>query len=97
MVTLNASGGSVPARDVSCSKMKRRVIDQPGPPYVLRPQRCDPSLPEQDSVPEQHLLLAQIGLGIGDTHFLRIVLRDEGAHLVAKRGILAGKAKLHRR
>ena len=33
MVTLNASGGSVPAREVSCSKMKRCVIDQPGPPY----------------------------------------------------------------
>ena len=33
MVTLNASGGSVPARDVSCSKMKRCVTDQPGPPY----------------------------------------------------------------
>jgi hypothetical protein len=35
MVTLNANGGSVPARVVSCSKMKRRVIDQPGPPYSL--------------------------------------------------------------
>ena len=35
MVTLNASGGSVPARDVSCSKTKRRVIDQPGPPYCF--------------------------------------------------------------
>src|SRR5436309_1749508 len=35
MVTLKASGGSVPARDVSCSKMNRRVTDQPGPPYSL--------------------------------------------------------------
>jgi len=35
MVTLKANGGSVPARDVSCSKMKRWVIDQPGPPYSL--------------------------------------------------------------
>ena len=32
MVTLNASGGSVPARDVSCSKMNRCVTDQPAPP-----------------------------------------------------------------
>jgi hypothetical protein len=71
--------------------------DRPARPAILlRPQRRDPSLPEQDPVPEQHLLLAQVGLGIGDTHFLRIVLRDEGAHLVAKRGVLSGKAELHR-
>jgi hypothetical protein len=33
MVTLKANGGNVPARDVSCSQMKRCVIDQPVPPY----------------------------------------------------------------
>src|SRR5882762_6979405 len=72
MVTLNASGGSVPAREVSCSKMKRRVIDQPGPPYSFGHS--------------------------GAIHpFMRIILRDEGTHLIAKRGVLPGKAQLHHR
>ena len=47
-------------------------------------------------MPEQHLLLGQVGFGIGNAHFLRIVLRDEGAHLVTKRSVLAGKIELHR-
>ena len=62
----------------------------------LRPQRRDPSLLVEDAMPQQHLLLGQVGLRIGNAHFLRIVLRDEGAHLVAKRRILAGKAQFHR-
>ena len=46
MVTLNANGGSAPARVVSCSQMKRRVIDQPGAAIFLgqsgaiQPFRC---------------------------------------------------------
>ena len=63
----------------------------------LRPKRRDPSLVEEDPVPEQHLLLGQIGLGVRNAHFLRIVFGDEGAHLVAKRGVLSGKAELHRK
>ncbi len=35
MVTLKASGGKVPAREVSCSQIKRWVIDQPVPPYCF--------------------------------------------------------------
>ena len=71
MVTLNASGGSVPARDVSCSKMKRWVIDQPGPPYCFGHSGAIQPFLMQDAMPEQHLLLGQVGLGIGNAHFLR--------------------------
>ena len=71
--------------------------DRPaGPAIFLRPQRRDPAFLVQDAVPEQHLLLGQVGLRIGNTHFLRIILRDEGAHLVAKGRVFSGKAELHR-
>src|SRR5258705_13376909 len=63
---------------------------------LLRPERRDPPLIVKNPMPEQHLLLGEIGLGIGNAHFPRIVLRDEGAHLVAKRRILFGKAQFHR-
>ena len=71
--------------------------DRPaGATIFLRPQRRDPAFLVEDAMPQQHLLLGQIGLGVGNAHFLRIVFRDEGTHLVAKRGILAGKAEFHR-
>ena len=62
----------------------------------FRPQRRDPPLFVKDAMPQQHLLLGQIGLGVRNAHFLRIVFRNEAAHLVAKRCILAGKAQFHR-
>ena len=75
----------------------KTLRDRPARSAIFfRPQRRDPSLLVKDAMPEQHLLLGQVGLGIGNAHFLRIVLRDEGAHLVAKRGVLAGKAQFHR-
>ena len=47
-------------------------------------------------MPQQHLLLGQIGLRIGNAHLRRIILRDEGAHLVAKRRIFGRKREFHR-
>ena len=44
-------------------------------------------------MPQQHLLLGQIGLRIGNAHLRRIIVRDEGAHLVAKRRVLGGKRR----
>jgi len=41
-------------------------------------------------MPQQHLLLGEIGLRIGDAHLHRIIVLDERANLVAKRRILRG-------
>ena len=47
-------------------------------------------------MPEQRLLLGQIGLGVWNAHFLRIILRNKSAHLVTKRSVFAGKIEFHR-
>src|SRR5207245_11172996 len=62
---------------------------------LLGPERRDPSLVVEDTVPEQHLLLGKVGFRIGNAHFRWIFLRDEGAHLVTKRSLLTGKIEFH--
>ena len=52
-------------------RRKRCVIDQPGPPYSFGQSGAHPFC--GGSVPQQHLLLGQVGLRIGNAHFLRIV------------------------
>jgi hypothetical protein len=86
MVTLKASGGSVPAREVSRSNRKRWVIDQPGPPYCFGHSGAI-----EDPMPQQHLLLGEVGLRVWNAHFRRVIFRDKSTHLVAKPGIFAGK------
>src|SRR5271156_5508729 len=58
---------------------------------LLRPEWRYPALLVENAMPEQHLLLAQIGLWIGDAHFGGIILLDERANVVAKRRIFGGK------
>ncbi len=70
--------------------------DRPaGAAIFLRPQRRDPSLLVQNPVPEQRLLLGQIGFRIGHPHLLRIVLGDERTRLVAECGVLRRKVQFH--
>ena len=47
-------------------------------------------------MPEQHLFLGEISLRIGNAHFARITLRDEGTHFVAESRILGRKREFHR-
>src|SRR6202021_214647 len=49
----------------------------------------------EDPMPQQHLLLGEVGLRVWDAHFVRVIFRDESAHLVPKRGIFAGKLRFH--
>src|SRR6266436_4510421 len=56
----------------------------PGAAIFLRPQGSDPAFLVENPVPEHRLLLGQVCLRIGYTHLPRIILRDEGPHLVAE-------------
>src|SRR6202022_4468852 len=81
-----------------CLLLKDEALhDRPARPAILpRPKRRDPSLPVEDPMPEQHLLLGQVGLGIGNTHLRRIVLRNEASDFLPKRLVLLGEHQLHR-
>jgi hypothetical protein len=86
MVTLNTSGGSAGAGGLLLED--EAAGDRPaGAAIFFGPERRDPAFPVQNAMPKQHLLLAQVGLRIRDAHLRRIIVRNEGAHLVAKRRI----------